>query len=76
MNPVIGFVDDDTATGKWRLIEPASVNDEGRLDSRLLLAAYNDIYVRVGGTWLHQSVTVHVNFFEPLSKGWAHAAVQ
>ncbi len=75
-NPVISFIDDDTATGKWRLLEPASVNEAGTLDSKLLLAAYNDVYVRVDGTWLHKSVTVHANFFEPISKGWAHAAVQ
>ncbi len=76
MNPIIGFIDDDTATGKWRLLEPASVNEDGKLDSRLLLAAYEDVYVRVAGAWLNKSVKVHVNFFEPISKGWAHAAAQ
>jgi hypothetical protein len=40
------------------------------------LSAYNDIYVREAGKWLHQSVDLHVNFFEPLSKGWSHSAVQ
>ncbi len=76
MNPIIGFIDDDTATGKWRLLEPASVAEAGKPDSKLLLAAYEDVYVRVGGAWLNKSVKVHVNFFEPISKGWAHAAVQ
>ncbi len=76
MNPIISFVDDDTATGKWRLWQPATANEGGRLEAKFLLAAYEDVYVRVGGAWLHKSVKVHANFFEPLSKGWAHSAIQ
>jgi hypothetical protein len=76
MNPIIEVVDDNKATGKWRSFEPATVNENGKLDSKILLSAYNDIYVREAGKWLHQSVDLHVNFFEPLSKGWSHSAVQ
>jgi len=76
MNPIIRFVDDDTATGKWRLWQPATANEGGRLESKFLLAAYEDVYVRFEGAWLHKSVKVHANFFEPLSKGWAHSAIQ
>jgi hypothetical protein len=76
MNPIISFVDDDTATGKWRLWQPATQNEDGKLECKFLLAGYEDVYVRTGGAWLHKSVKVHVNFFEPLSQGWADSAVQ
>jgi SnoaL-like domain len=75
MNPVIEFVDDDTARGKWRLWEPATVNENGTLDSKILLAAYEDVYVKVGGTWLYKSLRLHANFFAPLREGWANSAV-
>jgi hypothetical protein len=74
-NPIITFLDDDTAIGKWRLWEPATVNENGKLDSRILLAAYDDIYVKIEGRWLHKSVTVSANFFVSLSEGWASSAV-
>ena len=74
-NPIISFLDDDTATGKWRLWEPATVSENGQLDSKILLAAYEDVYVRVEGRWLHRSVKVNANFFAPLSEGWATSAV-
>lgn len=75
-NPIIAFQDDDTAHGKWRLWEPATVNEDGKLVSKILLAAYEDVYVKVDGRWLVKSLTLHVNFFAPLSDGWADIAVQ
>ncbi len=76
MNPIISFVDNDTATGKWRLWQPATQNEGGKLECKFLLAAYDDVYVRTAGTWLHKSVKVQVNFFEPVTSGWAHSATQ
>jgi hypothetical protein len=76
MNPIIEFLDDHTAHGKWRLWEPATVADNAGVDSRILLASYDDIYVRVGGKWLHKSLKLHVNFFAPLHDGWAKSAAQ
>ncbi len=76
MNPIITFVDDDTAHGKWRLWEPATVAENSSVDSRILLASYDDIYARVDGKWLHKSLTLHVNFFAPLHEGWAKSATQ
>jgi hypothetical protein len=73
-NPIITFSGSDRARGAWRLLEPATVNKDGALDSNLLVAAYDNGFVRVGGEWKFQSVKVHVNFFEPISKGWAHSA--
>ncbi len=73
-NPIITFTADDRARGAWRLLEPATVNKAGVLESSLLVAAYDNGFVNVAGAWKFQSVNVHVNFFEPLSKGWAHTA--
>ncbi|MCB8881286.1 nuclear transport factor 2 family protein [Acidisoma cellulosilytica] len=75
MNPVISFIDDDTAEGKWRLWEPATVNEDGKLVSKILLSAYEDVYVRQDGKWLVKSLKLHVNFFAPLADGWAGIAV-
>ena len=75
-NPIITLTDQDRAAGKWRLWEPCSVQADAGLESRILLAAYDDVYVRQNGKWLHQSVKLHVNFFESLSAGWASSAVQ
>ena len=74
-NPIITFSDDDTATGEWRLFQTATVNDNDALQSNLLVAAYENEFVRVDGIWLFKSVKVHVNFFEPIQKGWAESAV-
>jgi hypothetical protein len=75
MNPVIEFHDDDTAHGKWRLWEPASVREGDSVISKILLAGYEDVYVRVGGKWLYKSLTLRVNSFSALSDGWAASAV-
>ena len=73
-NPAITFIADDRARGRWRLFEPATVNNEGTLESNLLVAAYDNEFVKTGQGWMFQSVHVHVNFFEPIAKGWAHSA--
>jgi hypothetical protein len=76
MNPIISFIDNDIATGKWRLWQPATQNEGGKLECKFLLAAYDDVYVRTAGIWLHKSVKVQVNFFEPVTSGWAHSATR
>ena len=76
MNPVIEFLDDDTAVGKWRLWEPATVKENGMLESKILLAGYEDVYVKVDGKWLYKSLKLHVNFFASLTDGWARSAAQ
>jgi hypothetical protein len=75
MNPVIEFQDDDTAHGKWRLWEPATVREADAVTSKILLAGYEDVYVRVEKRWLYKSLKLRVNFFESLSEGWAGSAV-
>lgn len=73
-NPIITFVSDTHVRGAWRLLEPATVNNSGNLESSLLVAAYENEFVKTNGAWKFKSVKVHVNFFEPISKGWAHSA--
>ncbi len=73
-NPIITFTANDRARGAWRLLEPATVNSGGTLESSLLVATYDNEFVKIGDQWMFQSVHVHVNFFEPISKGWAETA--
>lgn len=73
-NPIITFSADNRATGAWRLFEPATVNNDGTLESSILVAAYDNEFVKIGDQWMFQSVKVHVNFFESISKGWAETA--
>jgi hypothetical protein len=75
LNPIITVIDDETATGKWRLWQPVTANEPNGPISKILVAAYDDVYVRVEGEWLYKSLHLTVNFFEPLSDGWAQTAV-
>ena len=75
MNPIITVIDDDTATGQWRLWQPVTATEPSGPVSKILVAAYEDIYVQIEGQWLYKSLTLTVNFFEPLSEGWARTAV-
>jgi hypothetical protein len=73
-NPIITFETDDRVRGAWRLFQTATVNSDGALDSNLLVAAYDNEFVKIDGVWKFQAVNVHVNFFEPINKGWAETA--
>ena len=76
LNPIIEIKDADHQTGKWRLIMPATAQEAGqRVARRWLIAAYDERYVRVGGTWLFEHLKLHVNFYEPHATGWAQSAV-
>jgi uncharacterized protein (TIGR02246 family) len=75
LNPIIEVEDANHATGKWRLIMPATVRTAGKNEARWLVAAYTESYVRVNGAWLFQSMHTHINFFEPHEGGWASTAV-
>lgn len=75
LNPIIEVTDAAHATGRWRLIMPATVRSDGRKEARWLVAAYTESYVRVDGVWLFRTMQVHVNFFEPHQGSWAESAV-
>lgn len=72
MNPIIE-VDGDSATGKWRLLMPCTVvNDLGEAESRWLLSAYDETYVRTAAGWLFKSLAVDTQFYAAHLAGWAH----
>jgi len=75
LNPIIEIKDADHAIGKWRLIMPATVQENGQKEARWLIAAYDECYVRVDGAWFFELLKLHVNFYEPHAIGWAHSAV-
>lgn len=75
LNPIIEIEDADHATGRWRLVMPATVRANGRKEARWLVGAYADRYVRVDGTWLFESLKFHVNFYAPHLGSWADTAV-
>jgi hypothetical protein len=68
-------VDGDTATGKWRLIMPATVMTSGVKEARWLLGAYDDRYVSVDGVWKFKRLSFHINFYSPHVGSWAESAV-
>ena len=75
LNPIVEVQDAEHATGKWRLIMPATFRSDGKNEARWLVAAYEDSFVRVGGTWMFKTLRVHVNFLEPHQGTWASSAV-
>ena len=74
-NPIIDIVDETHAKGQWRLIIPATIRENNQNTAHWVLGAYDDTYVRVGGTWLFQEVMFHINFIEPHKGDWANSAV-
>ena len=72
LNPIIDVKDADHATGKWRLLMPATVvSDGGAPESRWLLCEYDEEYLRRDGCWMFKSLKLEVNFYAPHLKGWA-----
>jgi SnoaL-like domain len=75
LNPIIEIGDADHAVGQWRLIMPATIQENGQKEARWLVAAYDERYVRRDSTWFFELLKLHVNFYEPHGRGWAHSAV-
>ena len=70
MNFVID-VDGDTATGKWRILMPCTMMEDGQKVSRWILGDYEEEYVRADGTWLFRKIDFLVNFNVPSLESWA-----
>lgn len=64
-------VNGDTATGKWRMLMPCTMNEGGTKVSRWLLGDYDETYVRQNQIWLFQSINFFINFNTPQSESWA-----
>jgi hypothetical protein len=76
MNPIIDITGPGQATGKWRLIMPATVRlDDGSSEARWLVNSYDERYVTVDGVWKFQVMNVHINFYTPHLGTWAETAV-
>jgi hypothetical protein len=66
VNPRIEL-DGDRARGRWELLAPCTLRD-GR--PAWMAGAEEDEYVRVGGVWIHQKMTLRVHFLAPHERGW------
>ena len=61
-------VDDNGVDAKatWYIWMPATVNDS----ATLFAATYSDTYKKVSGTWLCDTVRIHLGFFTRYENGW------
>jgi hypothetical protein len=60
-------VDGDRAVGRWDLLCPCLRPDGS---SWWMCGVEDDEYVRIDGTWLHQSMTMTTVFMVPVAQGW------
>jgi hypothetical protein len=71
VNPRIE-VDGERARGRWDLLCPCLRPDGS---SWWMCGVEDDEYVRVDGTWLHQSMTMTTVFMVPVAEGWTKILV-
>jgi hypothetical protein len=74
MNSIIE-VDGDSGTGKWRILMPCTMVEEGKKVSRWLLGDYVEDYVRLNGVWLFKKIDFVANFNVPSDQSWVESAV-
>ena len=75
LNPII-TVDGDRANGKWWILMPCTVRDEGKEpEGRWLLSQYDDDYVRRDGVWRIQILRLDVKYFVPHLEDWARHTI-
>ena len=73
MNFIID-VDGDRGTGKWRILMPCTMMEDGKKVSRWLLGDYDEDYVRVKGIWLFKRIDYVMNFNVRFDQDWADTA--
>jgi hypothetical protein len=74
MNSIID-VDNDNATGSWRILMPCTMVEAGRKISRWMVGDYVEEYVRRNGIWLFSKIDYVNNFNVPFDQSWAESAV-
>jgi hypothetical protein len=64
--------DGRTAKGRWILLEPATMTREGAegTDSVVIMADYEDDFVKVDGEWRFQKVKANFRTVANLHEGW------
>ncbi len=72
-NPIIS-IDGDRATGQWWILTPATRIRAGKKEAYWMMAEYDDVYVRVDGQWLYETLKADLKFVAPHSEGWAEQA--
>lgn len=74
MNSIID-VDSDRGIGKWRILMPCTMVEDGKRVSRWILGDYDEEYVRLNGVWLFKKIDFLVNYNVPFDQSWAESAV-
>ena len=67
-------VDGDRGTGKWRLLMPCTLMEDGKKVSRWMLGEYDETYERHNGQWYFSKVDVFMNFNVTSDESWAEVA--
>jgi len=55
MNFIID-VDSDCGIGKWRILMPCTMAEDGRRVSRWILGDHDEEYIRFNGVWLFKKI--------------------
>ncbi|MCS6925596.1 MAG: nuclear transport factor 2 family protein [Candidatus Binatia bacterium] len=68
-NPLIE-VEGQHATGRWYLLQPATLAEGEQRKAVWLAARYEEEYVKVHGEWKFKRLTVSPAFLTPFDQGW------
>ncbi|MGQ0662814.1 MAG: nuclear transport factor 2 family protein [Pseudomonadota bacterium] len=69
MNPIIE-VKGNTATGRWRMLMPSMVREDGSKIARWTLGDYHEEYVKTGDRWRFKSLKVELAILDPKIGVW------
>lgn len=65
--------DGNTATGSWYIWEPVTMtrsDDVSATDAVLLMAQYDDEFIKVDGQWMFSTLRANIHHVCDLDKGW------
>lgn len=69
MNPLIE-VKGQHASGRWYLLQPATLAEGNQQQAVWLAARYDEEYVKIDGEWKFARLTVSPAFLTPVDQGW------
>jgi hypothetical protein len=73
VTPSIDVADDGTARGRFYIWEPvtmARTDDQDTVDAVILMAQYDDDFVKVDGRWFFQHLRANIHHVSDWDKGW------